>query len=95
MKLTNINDFSEEINKNKTVVVYLYKTDCRYCDKIKPYYKKYRTKEHKYIKVDMDIFSKFLGIDSTPTFLFIKNGKVVTKITGADKKKLKKTFEKF
>lgn len=82
------------------VVVDFHATWCGPCKTIAPHFKQYATKypEADFLKVDVDkcqTTAATYNITAMPTFLFLKNGKKVDEIKGADPQKLEDKIKKW
>ncbi|KAG0683998.1 mitochondrial thioredoxin [Pichia californica] len=88
-EVTTTEDFRNTVLKSPIAFVDFYATWCGPCKMIAPYVDKF-SEMHKtvdFYKVDVDEASDIAvhyGISSMPTFLVIKQGKVVDKIIGAN-----------
>ena len=81
-------------NSNKKLVVDFTATWCGPCQRIAPTFKELSAeyKDILFVKVDVDEFEEVteeMEITCMPTFLFLKNKKIIYKLEGADEVKLK------
>lgn len=97
------NNYANEIEKSELpVVLDIYASWCGPCQQMEPtvsQLEKEFSGKCKFAKLNVDhardLAIKF-GVTSVPTFLFLKNGKVVSKETGyMSKEDLKKKIEEF
>ncbi|OIT21894.1 PREDICTED: thioredoxin H2-like [Nicotiana attenuata] len=84
---------------NKLVVIDFTATWCGPCKNMEPVINDYAAKytDVEFVKIDVDELDKVAeeyGVQTMPTFVLIKKGKVVDKVVGADKDGLKKKIEK-
>lgn len=88
---TNITDenYKEEIeNSDQPVLLDVYADWCPPCQQMSPIFAQLEKKhgdKYKFAKLNVDNAREIsikLGISSIPTFVFIKNGKIVAKETG-------------
>lgn len=90
-------EFTDALAHDGLVVVDFFATWCGPCKMIAPLLDKF-SKEYataKFIKVDVDEFGEIAQeyeISSMPTVLFLKGGKVVTKVIGANPPALKQAL---
>ena len=87
-----------QIPKQGNVVIDFFATWCGPCQMIAPKYEQLAEKfpTITFLKVDCDQSSDLaeaFGVRSLPTFVFLKSGKQVTRISGADLNKLIGTLE--
>ncbi|EGV66374.1 thioredoxin trx1 [Yamadazyma tenuis] len=87
--ITKKEEFDEALKHSGLVVVDFFATWCGPCKMIAPMLDKFSAEytSAKFIKVDVDDFGQIAQeyeISSMPTILFIKDGKVVTKVIGAN-----------
>lgn len=85
---------------SRLTVLYFTATWCGPCRYISPLYSSLATRYPKvvFLKVDIDEASDVAvrwNISSVPTFFFIKNGKEVDKVVGADKSSLEKKIAQY
>lgn len=90
-------DFEQALKHDGLVVVDFFATWCGPCKMIAPILDKFAAEytQVKFIKVDVDELGELASeyeITAMPTFLFIKDGKVVEKAQGANPNKLKQTL---
>lgn len=99
-----MNDFDNLVEKagDKLVVVDFFATWCGPCNNVAPHVEQFaKTYEDQtvVIKVDVDHAGELAGqrfaITSMPTFIFIKNGKVVKRFSGGDPNILEDNIKKF
>ncbi|TMW88407.1 hypothetical protein EJD97_018599 [Solanum chilense] len=86
-------------NTNKLVVIDFTATWCGPCKYMEPVLNDFATKytDVEFVKIDVDELddvAQEYGVQSMPTFVLIRKGKVVDKIVGADKDGLKMKIEK-
>lgn len=85
---------------SRLAILYFTATWCGPCRFISPVFTSLATKYPKtvFLKVDIDeardVAAKW-NISSVPTFFFIKNGKQVDKVVGADKNGLERKIEQY
>ncbi|KAJ0987215.1 hypothetical protein J5N97_005571 [Dioscorea zingiberensis] len=77
-------------NLSRLVILYFTATWCGPCRFMAPVYTSLAEKNHKvvFLKVDIDELgdvARHWNVSSVPTFFFVKNGKEVDKVIGADK----------
>eukprot|EP01080_Neovahlkampfia_damariscottae_P006996 gene6996-11162_t len=87
-------------NPGKLIVVDFYADWCGPCKQVAPYFKQFSTqyKNVIFLKVNVDELqrtSQQAGIRAMPSFLFMKDGKKVHFVEGANLQELQKTIEKF
>jgi len=95
-------DFEAQLKaaENKLVVVDFYATWCGPCKQIAPEIEKFATQfkdEVVFLKVDVDETDELAAeyeIEAMPTFVYIKNKKVLEKFSGANQSKVKETVER-
>eukprot|EP00818_Percolomonas_sp_WS_P001776 CAMPEP_0117437752 /NCGR_PEP_ID=MMETSP0759-20121206/1694_1 /TAXON_ID=63605 /ORGANISM="Percolomonas cosmopolitus, Strain WS" /LENGTH=106 /DNA_ID=CAMNT_0005229411 /DNA_START=70 /DNA_END=390 /DNA_ORIENTATION=- len=88
------------LNENERVVIDFWASWCGPCVSIMPAVVELSTKHTgvTFVKVNVDeesvadIVEKY-EVEAMPTFVFIRNGQVETKVVGANKDKLTKTVE--
>lgn len=73
---------------------------CAPCRHMEPTIKEFaeRFKDVEFIKIDVDTLTdvaKEYGVEAMPTFILLKNGKVVDKVVGARREDLQKKIEKY
>jgi len=90
--------FRELIKGTKPVAVDFFATWCGPCRVIGPFFEELSTKfsDIEFIKVDVDQAAEIateMGITAMPTFMFFKDGKKVTQVTGADRGQLERAVE--
>lgn len=90
-------EFEQALKHDGLVVVDFFATWCGPCKMIAPILDKFAAEytQVKFIKVDVDEVGELASeyeITAMPTFLFIKDGKVVEKTQGANPNKLKQTL---
>ncbi|CAF0789541.1 unnamed protein product [Rotaria sordida] len=85
-----------EKNKNKLIVIDFFATWCGPCVRIAPKIEEWSTGDFKdnvvFLKCDVDqaeAVSQEYNIEAMPTFVFIKNGKEVHRLVGANVDQLK------
>ncbi|KAK2156242.1 hypothetical protein LSH36_218g04021 [Paralvinella palmiformis] len=83
----------------RLIVIDCFATWCGPCKMIAPYLEQLSTEYGNvlFLKVDVDEqeeIAQELGVEAMPTFKFIKGGKVIDTVVGADKAKLKATIDK-
>lgn len=88
IKHTNENDFNKDvIENNKLVIIDFFATWCMPCKMLAPIFEEVADKytDVDFFKIDIDqnpnLVQQF-GIDSVPTLIFIKDGKVVNQEIG-------------
>jgi thioredoxin 1 len=94
-EVSDIKEYDQIVKENKIVFIDFYAEWCGPCKRISPYIDDLSELfDHiKFIKIDVDKMeqlSNSFKIQAMPTFLILKNGKEETRITGADKDKIKK-----
>lgn len=95
--ITSKDEFDAALKHDGLVVVDFFATWCGPCKVIAPVLDKF-AKEYpsaKFIKVDVDDFGQIAQeyeISSMPTVVFLKGGKVVTKVIGANPAALKQAI---
>jgi len=87
-------------NEGKLIVVDFYADWCGPCKQVAPYFKQMSTnyKNVVFLKVNVDELqrtSQQAGIRAMPSFLFMKNGKRVHFVEGANLQELQKTIEMY
>ena len=87
-----------ENRKGRLGVILFLAEWCRPCSKVSsvvdPFTREYKDKVT-FFKVDVDVnksASKFFRIEAVPTFLFIRGGKVIDSVVGADYEMFSKSF---
>lgn len=94
-------DFDLQVKKagSKLVVVEFFATWCPPCNYIAKYLETYSRKYDGKIvvlKVDVDQFEELAlikyGVKAMPTFVFLKNGKVAQKFSGANASRIERTI---
>ncbi|MFC1894712.1 thioredoxin [Candidatus Dependentiae bacterium] len=96
-------NFDDEVTKSdKPVIIDVYATWCGPCQMIAPIFdelEKELSYQYKFAKINIDEEREIAieqNVSSVPTFIFIKNGKVVGKETGyMDKESFKSKIEGF
>lgn len=88
----------DEITKDKKVVIDFFATWCKPCQRIAPDYQKLSETytDIEFYKCDIDEsaeLSELFEVQLLPTFLFINDLKVITKMEGADLEELTKNVE--
>lgn len=97
--LSNLDEIIEK-SGDKLIVIDFFATWCGPCKMIAPQYEELSKEKTSvvFLKVDVDdneeIAAKY-GIQSMPTFIFIKNNEVVHQFAGASIIKLKEAIEKY
>ncbi|KAH9612809.1 hypothetical protein KSS87_007312 [Heliosperma pusillum] len=91
--------FEASKHSNKLVVIYFTATWCGPCKYMEPSIKELAAKysDVEIAKIDVDeLFnvSRDFGVQTMPTFLFIKRGKQIDKVVGANKDDLQRKIEK-
>ena len=88
VKEINSSNFKEEVlNSKKPVVIDNFAVWCGPCQSMKPIFKELseEMKDIKFVSVDVDesgdIATQY-GVRSIPTFILLKNGKVITQFVG-------------
>ncbi|KAJ7953736.1 Thioredoxin [Quillaja saponaria] len=84
---------------NKLLVIDFTATWCKPCKHMEPAIREFAEKytEVEFIRIDVDELmgvAQEFQVEAMPTFLLIKQGKVVDKVVGAEKEKLQKLIEK-
>ncbi|ODV79584.1 thioredoxin [Suhomyces tanzawaensis NRRL Y-17324] len=97
-QVTSKAEFDEALKFEGLVVVDFFATWCGPCKMIAPFLDKFAAQftQAKFIKVDVDEVSEVAAeyeISSMPTVLFIKEGKIVQKVIGANPSALKQAVE--
>lgn len=95
-------NYSSEIEKSSLpVVIDIFAPWCGPCQQMSPLFEelsKELSSKYKFAKLDVDATNELaikFGVSSIPTFIFIKNGKVVGKETGSmSKETLKQKIQK-
>jgi thioredoxin 1 len=92
-----ISDVSE-IPMDTSVVIDFYATWCGPCKRIAPTFEKLAQSLPKitFLKVDVDDSPELVNaydINAMPTFVFLKNGKIIKKVEGADMEALEAGFD--
>lgn len=96
--ISSVDEFQTALKHDGLVVVDFFATWCGPCKVIAPLLDKF-SKEYsaaKFIKVDVDEFGQIASeyeISSMPTVLFMKEGKVVHKVIGANPAALKEALK--
>ncbi|KAF7809193.1 thioredoxin H2 [Senna tora] len=91
--------FDASKESNKLMVIYFTAIWCGPCKFMDPVIQKYAAEytDVEFIKIDVDelmgVSEKF-QVQTMPTFILIKKGKVADKVTGARKEELQKSIEK-
>ncbi|XP_023541691.1 thioredoxin H4-like [Cucurbita pepo subsp. pepo] len=85
---------------NKLMVIDFTAAWCAPCRHMEPTIKEFaaRFKDVEFIKIDVDKLAdvaKEYGVEAMPTFILLKNGKVVDKVVGARREDLQKKIEKY
>ncbi len=100
-QIDTIEDFESLLEKadDNLVVVDFYAKWCGPCKKMEPFLSSLSKKYDStiFVKVDVDVneeVSGLLQVDAMPTFILFKNGRKITKIEGADRKKLESKIKK-
>lgn len=100
-EVQSVEDFDSQVKKadNKLVVVEFFATWCAPCNYISKYLEIYNRKyagKIVVLKVDVDQFEELAlikyGVKSMPTFVFLKNGKVAQKFSGANASRIERTI---
>ncbi|KAK9707293.1 hypothetical protein RND81_07G187300 [Saponaria officinalis] len=91
--------FEASKHSNKLVVIYFTATWCGPCKHMEPTIKDLAAKyiDVDIVKIDVDeLFnvSREFGVQTMPTFMFIKNGRQIDKVVGANKEELQRKIEK-
>jgi len=91
---------SEANTTGKIVVVDFSATWCGPCNMIAPFYTELSQKHPQlvFLKVDVDKLrelSETWNVQAMPTFVFIKNGKQIDTLVGADKSELEKKVKSY
>lgn len=88
-----------EIPQQGAVVIDFFATWCGPCKRIAPVFEDLADKFYpkvQFLKVDVDESAELVdmfGVSAMPTFVFLKDGKVVKKVEGADMAGLEAGFE--
>ncbi|KAL4199954.1 hypothetical protein AMTRI_Chr03g147330 [Amborella trichopoda] len=99
----NSSDWRSHFEANKSskqlIVVDFSASWCGPCRIIEPFVKELANKfsDVKFLKIDVDELpdvSQEWGVQAMPTFVLIKEGKLVDKVVGPDKRELEKKVEK-
>ncbi|KAL3511183.1 hypothetical protein ACH5RR_030584 [Cinchona calisaya] len=91
--------YEESKGTNKLMVIDFSASWCGPCRYMEPIIKEFATNftEVEFIKIDVDELADVaqeFGIDAMPTFVFMKNGKEVDKLVGADREELERMIIK-
>ena len=84
----NVNNFDQEINKDKPVVVEFYTTACSHCKKLEGALNKQKKEKGDDVffgKCNIDqeaLLQSRFDISAVPTLLFIKNGEIKNRLVG-------------
>lgn len=102
--IESLNDFKKTVvdkSNEKLKMVDFYATWCGPCKAISPMVEKWAD-EYKesadFYKIDVDQAPEvagFCGVSAMPTFLFVKDGKIVSKVVGANPKNIKRDLDLF
>ena len=93
-----VNDFDSKLKSEKLIVVDFTATWCGPCKMIAPVFEEMSTEfsaSCDFVKVDVDEIpdlTERYQVMSMPTFLFIRNGEVVERFSGASIEKLRETI---
>ncbi|QPG73367.1 hypothetical protein FOA43_000677 [Brettanomyces nanus] len=88
-EITSATQFQNEVLKDKSSFVDFYATWCGPCKAMSPFIEKFSDtyKDVNFYKVDVDKFSDLsveYGVSAMPTFMFFKDGEVVSDSVGAN-----------
>ncbi|WP_258006121.1 thioredoxin family protein [Priestia megaterium] len=95
-KQVSLGTINRNIEDNKSVYVYYYQTNCIHCKKVSPYLIPLGEKQkEKFIILDLEKYTegwKKKNIMVTPTLIYYKDGKEVSRIEGEHTEKEYKKF---
>ncbi|XP_022151175.1 thioredoxin H4-like [Momordica charantia] len=91
--------FEASKETNKLLVIDFTATWCGPCRHMEPTIKEFAARfvDVEFVKIDVDELTdvaREYGVEAMPTFILIKNGKVIDKVVGARKEDLQKKIEK-
>jgi thioredoxin-like negative regulator of GroEL len=99
-ELTSVDDLREFMSlSNRTYVLLHFKASwCKFCSKIEPFVDSLANRNIYVVKIDVDTFdqlSKTYNIKSLPTFVLIRNGKIVDTYIGSSTTKITELLNKY